>query len=85
MTMRVIWEIHNANRPLTFREIQEAADTNPGVLNTRIRELREALLIERATAGGYRLTSQGASLVTVFLPIAAWADQWGAKLRGRKS
>lgn len=80
MAMRVIWEIHRAKRPLTFREIQDAAETNPGVLNARIKELREAQIIERTT-GGYQLTSQGLSLVAVFLPITEWAEQWGARLR----
>jgi DNA-binding HxlR family transcriptional regulator len=81
--MRVIWELHNAKRPLTFREVQVVADTNPGVLNARLKELREVQIIERASAG-YQLTSQGASLVTVFMPITEWAEQWGTKLRARK-
>jgi DNA-binding HxlR family transcriptional regulator len=84
MALRVIWELHLANEPLTFRGIQAAAGTNPGVLNARVKELREAQLVERA-ATGYRLTPLGRSLVAVFLPIAEWSAHWGAKLRARKA
>jgi DNA-binding HxlR family transcriptional regulator len=83
MALRVIWELHLAGHPLTFREIQAAAGTNPGVLNARVKELRDAQIVERATTG-YGLTPLGRSLVAVFLPITEWSEHWGAKLRARK-
>jgi DNA-binding HxlR family transcriptional regulator len=61
--------------PLTFRALQLAAATNPSVLNTRLRELRVARIVEHAS-GGYRLSATGRSLVSLILPLRAWADRW---------
>src|ERR1700733_931645 len=83
MALRVIWELHLASEPLTFREIQASADTNPGVLNARLKELRDAQIVERAVAG-YQLTSLGRSLVAAFLPLTAWSEHWERKLHARK-
>jgi DNA-binding HxlR family transcriptional regulator len=46
-TLRILWELSLAHRPLTFRALQEAAATNPSVLNTRRRPF---------VAGGLRAT-----------------------------
>ena len=43
MTLRILWELRDKN--LTFRALQEAAETNPSVLNVRLKELREAHLV----------------------------------------
>jgi DNA-binding HxlR family transcriptional regulator len=74
MTLRILWELRDDKR-LTFRALQEAADTNPSVLNTRLAELRQARLVAHG-AGGYGLTLQGKSLLATILPLHAWADQW---------
>src|SRR6266480_959095 len=42
MTLRVLWELSRSGEPLTFRALQGAADTNPALLNTRLKELRAA-------------------------------------------
>ncbi len=76
MTLRILWELREKH--LTFRALQEAAATNPSVLNARLKELREARLVEH-TAEGYALSSQGKELLETFLPLHAWADAW-AKL-----
>jgi DNA-binding HxlR family transcriptional regulator len=82
-TLRILWELRA--RRLNFRGLIEAAGTNPGVLNTRLKELREAQLVERGTrAEGYGLTPQGRELVETFLPLHAWADGWARSL-ARKS
>jgi DNA-binding HxlR family transcriptional regulator len=73
MTLRILWELRE--KPLTFRALQEAAATNPSVLNARLKELREARLVEHA-AEGYALSPQGKELLATFLPLNAWADQW---------
>jgi len=49
MSLRILWELRDA--PLTFRALQEAAATNPSVLNARLKELREAHLVEHGTDG----------------------------------
>jgi DNA-binding HxlR family transcriptional regulator len=73
--LRVLWELRGD--PLTFRALQTACDSNPGSLNTRLKELR-ALGIVDHTAGGYRLTRQGSSLIAALQPLQGWADEWAA-------
>jgi DNA-binding HxlR family transcriptional regulator len=81
MALRILWELRE-DRRLTFRALQEAAETNPSVLNVRLKELRDARLVARQ-AEGYGLTAQGRELLEKFLPLHAWAEKWadGAQLR----
>ncbi|HSB99045.1 MAG TPA: winged helix-turn-helix transcriptional regulator [Burkholderiaceae bacterium] len=79
--MRVLWELR-AGDALTFRALQEAADTNPALLNTRLKELREASLVDHE--GGYRLTADGRALLTALQPLWAWAEAWGGGRRGKR-
>jgi DNA-binding HxlR family transcriptional regulator len=81
MSLRILWELRD--RSLTFRALQEAAETNPSVLNVRLRELRQAHLIEHGVQG-YGLTPHGHELLEVFLPLHVWADEW-AQLFNRRS
>jgi DNA-binding HxlR family transcriptional regulator len=78
MTLRVLWELHRAGRPMTFRALQEAAETNPAVLNTRLKELRAAGFVSHDESG-YVLSDQGVELVRLLLPLndraAAWASR----------
>ena len=76
MTLRILWELRE--RRLTFRALQEAAETNPSVLNARLAELREARLVEHG-AEGYALTQLGQELLETFLPLHAWADAWAGQ------
>jgi DNA-binding HxlR family transcriptional regulator len=73
MALRILWELRND--PLTFRALEAAADTNPSVLNTRLRELREAHLVEHGPEG-YALTRHGRGLLERVLPLNAWAEEW---------
>jgi DNA-binding HxlR family transcriptional regulator len=85
MALRVLWELRDGH--LTFRALQQAAETNPSVLNARLKELREALIVAHGSEG-YGLTPQGHSLLQAFLPLHAWADGWARLLgsgAGRKS
>ncbi len=81
--LRIFWELRAA--PLTFRALQEAVQTNPSLLNTRLRELREVGWIEREVgwiehdAGGYRLTEAGVELGAAMQPLYAWALQWAKR------
>jgi DNA-binding HxlR family transcriptional regulator len=79
MALRVLWELSRADGPLTFRVLQTAAETNPNVLNTRLKELRSAGLIDHE-AGGYRLSEMGASLTPLILQLHSWADAWEVRL-----
>lgn len=80
MALRVLWELRSER--LTFRALQEAAETNPSVLNIRLKELREAHLVAHDETG-YGLTAHGQELLETFLPLHAWADKW-AKLFDKK-
>jgi len=76
-TLRILWELRRG--PLTFRALQDACETNPGLLNTRLKELRAVLLVTRAE-GGYVLTPQGAALGRALSPLGRWADAWASTL-----
>jgi DNA-binding HxlR family transcriptional regulator len=81
MALRVLWELRDG--PLTFRALQEAADTNPSVLNVRLKELREAQLIVHDESG-YQLTSLGKDLLQRFLPLHAWSENWAKEIERRR-
>ena len=74
--MRILWELRD--QPLTFRHLQEAAETNPALLNTRLAELREVGLVAHE-AGGYRLTTDGGALLVAMQPINDWAQRWARR------
>jgi DNA-binding HxlR family transcriptional regulator len=80
MALRILWELREVR--LTFRALQEAAETNPSVLNARLKELREARLVEHG-AEGYALTAHGRALLEKFLPLHVWADEWARLLEGK--
>lgn len=75
--LRLLWELREG-KPLTFRALQEAADTNPSLLNTRLRELREAGIILH-DGDGYVLTQSGRGLLLALGPLTEWAAEWAAE------
>lgn len=63
----VLWSLRHG--PLTFRELQASAEgIATSVLNTRLRELREAGLVATGDQG-YELTERGASLLAAGEPL----------------
>jgi DNA-binding HxlR family transcriptional regulator len=78
MAGRVLWELRDG--PLTFRALQQAAETNPSVLNARLGELREARIVEHGPEG-YALTLRGKKLLELFLPLHLWAEDWAKALK----
>jgi DNA-binding HxlR family transcriptional regulator len=76
MALRVIWELRDG--ALTFRALADAAGANPSVLNARLKELRDAGVIERS-AEGYTLTREGRDLREGLAPLRAWADKWARR------
>jgi len=72
-SLRVLWELRG--KPMTFRALQEAAETNPALLNTRLKELRVAELIEHV-GNGYSLTASGQDLLRALTPLSEWAQRW---------
>lgn len=71
--LRIVWELRDG--ALTFRALQDAAETNPALLNTRLKELREARLVDH-DGSGYLLTAHGAKLLTAFASLQDWAEAW---------
>jgi DNA-binding HxlR family transcriptional regulator len=80
MALRVLWELRDGH--LTFRALQQVADTNPSVLNARLKELREAHIVVHGSEG-YSLTPEGRKLLEAFLPLHAWAEEWARLLQGK--
>ncbi|MDO9408997.1 helix-turn-helix domain-containing protein [Patulibacter sp.] len=77
-TMTVVWALRDGGA--TFRELQtRSGGIAASVLNTRLRELREAGLVENGE-DGYALTDLGHGLIEAGAPLTAWADHWAAAL-----
>ena len=74
MTLRILWELSRSDIPLTFRALQNAAETNPGLLNTRLKELRIARIVVHDGAG-YALSRDGQALLQLLLPLAGFFQQ----------
>jgi DNA-binding HxlR family transcriptional regulator len=74
--LRVLWELRDG--PVaTFRDLQaRCGDISSSVLNDRVRELREAGIVEPAD---YALTGEGHELLKALGPLDAWAHKWGAR------
>lgn len=76
-TLRVLWELRDT--PATFRELQARCDEiSPAVLNTRLRELRSAAIVETGD-DGYQLTASGRGLLEALAPLNAWAASWAKR------
>ena len=73
-SLRILWELR-AGSALTFRALQDAAQTNPSLLNTRLKELREAGLVQHL-GEGYQLTASGSELLASLQPLSDWAQRW---------
>jgi DNA-binding HxlR family transcriptional regulator len=73
--LRLLWELRDG--PLTFRSLQAACDTNPGTLNSRLKELRELGIVDHDDRG-YFLGSHGRSLMAALRPLQSWAQRWAA-------
>jgi DNA-binding HxlR family transcriptional regulator len=75
--LRILWELNSS--PATFRDLQErSGGVSPSVLNQRLSELREARIVETSD-DGYRLTGEGAELMTLMTPLSRWAKRWGRR------
>ncbi len=73
--MRVLWALADGH-PQTFRLLQDSVGgVTPNTLNTRIKELRAARLVDH-NGTGYRLTPQGADLVRRMGEMRGFASRW---------
>ncbi|HSI52436.1 MAG TPA: helix-turn-helix domain-containing protein [Ramlibacter sp.] len=83
-TLRLLWELRDGH-PQGFRLLRSSADAiSPSVLNARLKELREARLVELAE-GGYSLTPEGLELTRHLKPLNRWAEGWAATAPAQKN
>lgn len=77
--LRVLWELREER--LSFRGLQARCDgISPTALNQRLKELRQAGLVDLADAGGYGLSERGRDLVAQLLPLHRFAENWARGL-----
>jgi DNA-binding HxlR family transcriptional regulator len=80
-SLRLLWELQGG-KPQSFRALRESADgMSPSVLNDRLKELREAGVVELAE-GGYTLTPAGQALTRHLKPLNRWAEDWAGRAGG---
>lgn len=73
--IRVIWALSDGH-PQTFRLLQDSVGgVTPNTLNTRLKELRAARLVDH-TGDGYRLTPLGADLARRMQDMQQFAHKW---------
>jgi DNA-binding HxlR family transcriptional regulator len=78
----ILWQL-SENGSATFRELQARCESvSPTVLNTRLKELRHAGLVER-TKDGYGATSLGIELYETLAPLRNWSRKWAVHVRRR--
>lgn len=76
--MGIIWNLQEG--AATFRELQQRCECiSPGILNNRLKELREAAIIER-TLEGYQLTGRGNELMELLRPFGEWSRSWSKEV-----
>jgi DNA-binding HxlR family transcriptional regulator len=81
-SLRVLWELRDGSSP-SFRELQaRCGDISSSVLNDRLRELRDAGIVDGERTGGYRLTREGSALLDALAPVDAWAKRWARRTAG---
>lgn len=62
--------------PLSFRALEAKCDgVSPSVLNTRLKELRAANLVE-LSSDGYKPTEKCTELFAMLLPMREWSHEW---------
>ena len=75
--MRVLWALKDGHAQ-TFRLLQDSVGgITPNTLNTRIKELRVAGLINHGNTG-YIVTPSGADLLKRLNDLSAFASKWVA-------
>lgn len=82
-SMGIIWNLSQS--PMNFRQLQEKCESiSPTILNTRLKELRMALLIENSD-DGYALTTLGEELFHLLHPFKSYAIKWGELLKEKEN
>jgi DNA-binding HxlR family transcriptional regulator len=81
--IRILWALKDGHAQ-TFRLLQDSVGgVTPNTLNTRIKELREAGLLNHGAAG-YILTSAGSDLIKRLGDLPAFASKWASNQAKKK-
>jgi DNA-binding HxlR family transcriptional regulator len=73
--MGVLWTLSEQG-PSGFRSLQAACETiSPAVLNTRLKELQAARLVNLGDRG-YEVTELGAEVYQALLPLSRVSRRW---------
>ncbi len=76
----ILWQLSDGGAA-TFRELQERCESvSPTVLNSRLKELRQAGLVRR-TEDGYAATPLGTELYEILAPLRSWSRRWAVGLK----
>jgi DNA-binding HxlR family transcriptional regulator len=76
--MGIVWNLNRG--PATFRSLQSRCETiSPSMLNSRLKDLREAGLVNRGSEG-YQLTSLGRELFSLLKPFGEWSIKWARQI-----
>lgn len=77
--LRILWELHQ-NGPNSFRTLQKlCGDISPTVLNSRLKELREAGIVELRDGEGYFITEEGVALGKIIDQLNILAKRWAGR------
>jgi DNA-binding HxlR family transcriptional regulator len=77
--LRILWELHQSS-PNSFRALQKlCGDISPTILNSRLKELREAGIIGLRDGEGYFITGQGVALGRIITQLNTWAKGWARR------
>jgi len=81
--LRVLWALRDGHAQ-TFRLLQDSVGRiTPNTLNTRIKALRAAGLIDHL-GEGYGVTTSGADLLKRLNDVQAFATKWSANMAKKK-
>ena len=81
--IRVLWALRDGHAQ-TFRLLQDSVGgITPNTLNTRIKELREAGLVNHGS-DGYVVTASGQDLLKRLADLPAFAAKWVASQAKKK-
>ena len=81
--LRVLWALKDGH-PQTFRLLQDSVGgITPNTLNTRIKQLREAGLVQHG-GDGYTVTPAGQDLLKRLSDLPPFAARWAATQARRK-
>jgi DNA-binding HxlR family transcriptional regulator len=81
--MRVLWALRDGH-PQTFRLLQDSVGgITPNTLNTRIKEMREAGLMQH-NGDGYSVTATGMDLLKRLAELQGFAAKWVASQAKKK-